>query len=56
MHTKTESVAVIYKDKKIVGIIQRDEITGHKILHRCDEMSIEEIMDIINHEKEEKVA
>lgn len=52
METKLENVAVVYdNNKKVVGIIHRDEKTGHKLLYSCEQMSIDEISRLINQEK-----
>ena len=54
MYTRLESVLVVYKGKKIVGVVHRDGPTSHNVIHKCEEMDMEEIASLIG--KEEKTS
>lgn len=46
--TKEEGVIMIYDSKgNAVGFIFRDSVTGKKIVMRCEEMSVEEIAELL---------
>ena len=51
MQSKQESVLVIYEGKGIVGIVHRDASTGHQVIHRVEEMHVDEIAELIGKEK-----
>lgn len=55
MKTEKIGVVVIYKEDQVVGIIHRDEKTGHKILYSCVPMDEDEIADSIEGNIEEKI-
>lgn len=55
MQTKEEGVIMIYNEKgEAIGFIFRDPITGKKIVMKAEEMSVEEIAELLNQNEQKK--
>lgn len=56
METKKEGVVTIHKEGELVGIIYNDMKTRNKVMYKCEQMSEDDMIAVIEGKVEPKVA
>lgn len=56
METKKEGVVTIHKDGELVGVIYNDMQTRRKVMYKCEQMSEDEMIAVIEGKVEPKIT